>query len=93
MLACSGWDETVPVFDTHTDQELLRLKGHKADVVDLVFSPDGKKIASASWDGTARIWDVKTGTSLHILTEHRDLVRCVSFSPGWQDPCNWMRRH
>lgn len=57
----------MPLFDTQNDEELLRLKGHKADVVDVTFSPDGKILTSASWDRTARLWDVKTSKCLKIL--------------------------
>ena len=59
MLACSGWDETILVIDMQTGEEHIRLKGHKADVVDLMFSPDGKTLVSASWDRTARLWNVR----------------------------------
>ncbi len=37
------------------------LKGHTDEIWRLVFSPDGRMLASGSWDGTIRLWDVATG--------------------------------
>jgi WD40 repeat protein len=46
-----------------------------------VFSPDGKRIASASHDGTIRIWDAETNICLHTLTDHNGCVYAAMFSP------------
>ena len=32
------------------------MKGHTNAVSSAIFSPRGKRIATASWDGTARVW-------------------------------------
>jgi WD40 repeat protein len=34
--------------------------GHKGDILDLCWSPDGKYIATASVDNSVAIWDVST---------------------------------
>jgi WD40 repeat protein len=66
----------VRVWDAQTGQELLTLKGHTADVTSVVFSPDGKRLASAARDDTVKVWDVQTGQELLTL-----LGRGVVFSP------------
>lgn len=38
--------------------------GHYGIVVSVAFSPDGKRIATASYDGWLRVWDSKTGRLL-----------------------------
>ena len=48
-------------------RERLRLVGHQNWVVTANFSPDGKRIVTASWDKTARVWDAATGAEIMVL--------------------------
>ncbi len=41
--------------------------GHTSDIMDVMFTPDGKRLISSSADNTVRIWDVSTGQSLQVL--------------------------
>lgn len=58
-----------------------RLIGHTCDVMKVIFSPDGKLLASGSWDTSVRIWDVQKGKSIHTLEGHNGRIIDVSFSP------------
>ncbi|MCS7185631.1 MAG: WD40 repeat domain-containing serine/threonine-protein kinase [Armatimonadetes bacterium] len=66
------------------------LKGHRAGVTWVVFTPDGKKIISASHDGTIRVWNWEKKKSEKVLTGHPQSVRMLSMlnprklvSVGW----------
>ncbi|MGD0480411.1 MAG: hypothetical protein ABSA42_09590 [Terracidiphilus sp.] len=50
-------------------------------VYSAAFSPDGKRVVTASWDKTARIWDVESGRLLATLSGHTNLVVDAEFSP------------
>jgi WD40 repeat protein len=63
----------------HSD--LLTLMGHANGVTSATFSPDGKRIASASYDKTAKVWDAGTGKDILTLKGHAAEVSCVAFSP------------
>ena len=56
--------------------------GHTDQIRAVVFSPDGRTLASAGGrDYTVRLWDVATGQTLAVLTGHVGGVLSVAFSP------------
>lgn len=48
----------------------------------VIFSPNGKMLASGSNDGRVRLWDIKDGTLFKILKGHTDSVLSVAFAPS-----------
>jgi tetratricopeptide (TPR) repeat protein len=70
----------VTVWNAETGQETLALKGHVNDVVSVVFSPDGTRLASATEGGTLKLWDAVTGQDTLTLMGHVGRVTTVAFS-------------
>ncbi|MBE9201855.1 AAA-like domain-containing protein [Nodularia sp. LEGE 06071] len=62
-------------------REINRLEGHGSWVNSVVFSPDGKTLASASRDHTIKLWHRDTGQLISTLEGHGELVISVVFSP------------
>src|SRR5205823_3523953 len=81
-------DKTVRVWDAHTGQEALTLKGHTAMVTSVAFSAEGKRIASGSGGfdqkkgnfGEVKVWDAHTGQEQFTLKGHTSHVLSVAFS-------------
>jgi WD40 repeat protein/serine/threonine protein kinase len=56
------------------------LIGHTARVSSVAFSPDSRRLASASSDGTVKVWSIAAGNLLVSLV-HGKSARKVAFSP------------
>jgi WD40 repeat protein len=59
------------------EKQLFR--GHKEDIWQLILSPDGKTLASASADHTVKLWEISTGKVLQTL-QHNDQVWEIAFN-------------
>jgi WD40 repeat protein len=74
-------DKTVTIWSAYAAPDPLGvLSGHEAEIHDLAWSLDGKRVATASSDRTVRVWEDSTGTMLHVLRGHERDVVAVAFS-------------
>ncbi|WP_242684326.1 TIR domain-containing protein, partial [Paraburkholderia hospita] len=62
----------------------IALLAHQGPVGSAAFSPDGRRVVTASRDGTARVWDAATGKQIALLTGHQGAVHSAAFSPDGQ---------
>jgi eukaryotic-like serine/threonine-protein kinase len=60
---------------------LVNYRGHSSGVNDLVWSPNGMRIASCSYDTTVQIWDAASGNTLLTYRGHSGPVWAVAYSP------------
>jgi WD40 repeat protein/DNA-binding SARP family transcriptional activator len=81
-LATTGRVEGVAdIWDARSGQRLVSMTGHKGLIGDVVFSPDGSRLATAGQDGTVRLWDAESGSQTLVLRGHIGMVSTVVFSP------------
>ena len=76
----SQLDGTVQLWDTIQDMLLFTYQPYSTIVWAVAWSPDGKRIASASLDGTAQVWDDMTGKHALIYRGHAGPVFTVAWS-------------
>jgi WD40 repeat protein len=63
------------------DERNIFPQGHFSRVNSVVYSPDSRKILSASGDGTIKEWDIETGRCVRTLSGHSDWVTYAVYSP------------
>ena len=72
----------IDIRDSETGESVLSFQGHRGDVTDVTFSPDGSKLASTGIDGKLRVWDSSTGRLLSYLAAY-GVASGPSFSANW----------
>lgn len=77
LLASAGGSE-VRVWNVDNG-ECIAILDHETWVWDVIFSPDGKIIASSA--ATVQLWDVDTGQCLKVLSVHGERVHALGFDP------------
>jgi WD40 repeat protein len=97
VLAAAG--SAIEIWDALGGALLTMLEGHRGNVRNAAWSPDGGLVASSSWDETVRVWDPGTGRILASL-EGSWCTRCA-WSPcgkrvltvDWKSFSVWDWRH
>jgi RNA polymerase sigma factor (sigma-70 family) len=80
LLATGGDDRSICLWDA-TGRCVRRLYGHKRSCQHVLFSPDGKLLASLGWEEEAIIlWDMASGKEVRRLSGHKR-THGVAFSP------------
>jgi WD40 repeat protein/serine/threonine protein kinase len=72
---------SVLIVDKADGRVIHTLLGHTAAVVCVAFSPDRRRLATASFDRTIKIWDTATGREVFTLLGHTAGVISLAFSP------------
>jgi WD40 repeat protein len=79
MAAISG--NEARLYDFATGKRLRVYQGHIQAITSADFSPDGKKLATASMDKTIRIWDTDSSEEIAKITNGEKMIFGVAFAP------------
>jgi len=76
----SAGRQGIQLWEAASGKELRRF-GQALKLFHVVFSPDGKLLASTTWDNSfLHVWDAVTGKELRLLGPHK--ASAVAFSPN-----------
>jgi RNA polymerase sigma factor (sigma-70 family) len=71
---------TIRLWDVASGKNTAVFRGHTGLIAAVVFSRDGKTLASAGYDNTIRLWDVRTGKNTATLEGHTGDVFGIAVS-------------
>ncbi len=74
-LVTHSTGNTAKITAVETGQTTI-LQGHSDDVTDVVWHPDGDRMATSSRDGTVRVW-TRMGQELAVFRGHQGRVRIL----------------
>jgi WD40 repeat protein/DNA-binding SARP family transcriptional activator len=80
-LIASAADRRVRIWDVESGALVATLPGQPAEILAVVFSPDGASVATGASDGSVRVFDVSSQAQRLVLQGPDDDARSVAFSP------------
>ncbi len=80
LIALSTWGVGIHIWNPFNGQTITFDPGEQ--VFQLAWSPNGRRIASASPDRMVSIWDVATDKLIYVYNGHTDEVFSVAWSPN-----------
>ncbi len=81
ILATTGYDRLIKLWDVDSGKLLRTLKDHSDAVYGLAFDPTGKFLASAGADRAVKVWNVESGVRLYTLSDSTDWVYAIAWRP------------
>jgi WD40 repeat protein/serine/threonine protein kinase len=86
-VAVTTQEPAVIIWEAETGRQVQVFRGHKSQVKNVAFSPDGRLLASGAGDlarsepGEVMVWETANGREVFRLRVHTDSVSGVAFSP------------
>jgi WD40 repeat protein len=71
----------IVLWETATGRERLHIAMNEGPLSQVVFSPDGRLLASVGQTETIRLWDTWTGKAIGNFTGHRGWMSSLAFAP------------
>ncbi|KAJ3134339.1 WD repeat-containing protein 36 [Geranomyces variabilis] len=81
LLAVVCDDFVLRVVDISTQKIVREFVGHRSQITDSCFTPDGRMIISTSTDSTLRTWDLPTGHCVDV-TRVPSVPRSIAVAPN-----------
>ena len=81
MLASSGMDGTIQLWEVEGERQRALLQGHTGMMFGVALSVDGQFVASGGMDGIVRVWQVADGQPVATLCGHDGAVYSGQGSP------------
>ncbi len=70
LLAASGDDRQIRIWDVAANRILRKLEGHKTFGINCVFSQTGDRLLSNDWAHVLRVWEPSSGRQLFSIGAH-----------------------